>query len=48
MVSIMIGLHVCTTTQGIDGRRDEQRIAQWIQKMVKESMLSDSSSFDRA
>lgn len=38
----------CTNnTHGIDKRSDE-RVAQLIQKMVKESMLSDSSSFDRA
>lgn len=38
----------CTSsTQGMDKRSDE-RIAQSIQKMVKESMLSDSPSFERA
>lgn len=36
-----------TQPQGMDKRSDE-RIAQSIQKVVKESMLSDSPSFERA
>lgn len=36
-----------TQPQGMDKRSDE-RIAQSIQKLVKESMLSDSPSFERA